>query len=221
MQKTEYQVPNQDLKQIFKLVPDSANRLLLIEMRLILGLGLANLMTKYCIAHFSTLHRYSPVVSQAAVKSLPLQISVREQGKAICACAVRPYSAGNKDLLRNPPGQGPWHYNLIRSFEASETVHMCKSKHVLGKASLHQSPTPRRAGLHRWPWLKPKGTQAPTQATSPGSQPAWLESAVERLHTDNVRYVNSPTLPAIINVHLKLIGTELSCPNCKFLYLQR
>lgn len=53
MQKTEYQVPNQDLKQIFKLVPDSANRLLLIEMRLILGLGLANLMTEYCIAHFS------------------------------------------------------------------------------------------------------------------------------------------------------------------------
>lgn len=107
MQKTEYQVPNQDLKQIFKLVPDSANRLLLIEMRLILGLGLANLMTKYCIAYFSTLHRYSPVVSQAAVKPLHSQISVREHGKAICVCAVQPYSAGNKDLLRNPPGTGP------------------------------------------------------------------------------------------------------------------
>lgn len=88
LQKTEYQVPKKDLKQIFKLVPDSANRLLLIEMRLILGLGLANLMTKYCIAHFRPLHRFSPVVSQAAVKSLHSQISVREQGKAICVCAA-------------------------------------------------------------------------------------------------------------------------------------
>lgn len=49
MQQTEHQVPNRDLKQIFKLVPDSANRLLSTEMRLILGPGLANLMTKRCM----------------------------------------------------------------------------------------------------------------------------------------------------------------------------
>lgn len=106
IQKTEYQVPNQDLKQIFKLVPDSANRLLLIEMRLILGLGLANLMPQCCVAHFSALHRCSPVVSQAAVESLQSQISVREQGRAICGCARSP-AQPEQGLLPNPWGQDP------------------------------------------------------------------------------------------------------------------
>lgn len=76
--KAEYRAHSQDLKQIFKLLPNSANRLLLIEMSLILGLGLANLMTKYCIAHFSTLCRASPGVPQAAVKSLYWHITMRE-----------------------------------------------------------------------------------------------------------------------------------------------
>lgn len=131
MQKTEYQVPNQDLKQIFKLVPDSANRLLLIEMRLILGLGLANLMTKYCIAHFSALHRYSPVVSQAAVKSPRLQISAREQGKAICACPVCSRAQTETRSSPDPPGAGPRHYSLARSFEASRAARTLEASTLL------------------------------------------------------------------------------------------
>jgi len=176
MQKTEYQVPNQDLKQIFKLVPDSANRLLLIEMRLILGLGLANLMTKYCLAHFGTLHRCSPVVSQAAVQSLRLQISVRAPGKAICVRAVQPCSAGNKDPLRTPSGQGPRHYNLIRSFEASETAHVQKRARAWQGSAESGHHTSASRPPHR-PWLRLEGIRAPTQATSPGTQTARLESA--------------------------------------------
>lgn len=107
MQKTEYQVPSQDLKQIFKLVPDSANRLLLIEMRLILGPGLANLMTKYCIAHFGTLHRYSPAVSQAAAKSLRWQISVRAHGRAICVCAYGPTQPEIRTSSESPRDRAP------------------------------------------------------------------------------------------------------------------
>lgn len=107
MQKTEYRVPSQDLKQIFKLVPDSANRLLLIEMRLILGLGLANLMTNYCIAHFGTLHRYSPAVSRAAVQPLHGQISVSEHGKVICACADGPTQPEIRTSSESPRDRAP------------------------------------------------------------------------------------------------------------------
>lgn len=129
-------MPNQDLEQIFKLVPDSANRLLLIEMRLISGPGLAKLMPGCCAAHFSALHRCSPVVSQAAVEPLQPQISVREQGRAICGCACSP-NKGSSQI----PGARTLPYSLIRRSGASQAVQKFRRELVFGKALLEPSTT--------------------------------------------------------------------------------
>lgn len=159
IQKTEYQVPNQDLKQIFKLAPDSANRLLLIEMRLILGLGLANLMPRCCAAHFSILHRGSPVVSQAAVEPLQLQISTGEQGRAICGCACSPAQPEPGPPPKHP-GPGPCSAPSLGALEPARLFRSSGGSSFLGR--LWWSPAPqlgKLSDLHCRPrprWMEPK-----------------------------------------------------------------
>lgn len=159
MQRTEYQVPNQNLKQIFKLVPDSANRLLLIEMRLILGLGLANLMAKRCTAHLGTLQGCSPGVSRAAAKPPRLQISAGEPGPATCVCAA-PRSRTTANPAPPPPG----------AWKPARPLHVQK-RAGLGKAGLETSPGHTKSPS---PSLAPaKGTKHQVRPLPGCREPGW------------------------------------------------
>lgn len=104
-------------------------------MRLILGLGLANLMPGCCAAHFSALHRCSPAVSPAAVQPLQLQISGREQGRAICGC-LQPCSAAAR-ASSQIPGAGA--LEPARLFGSSEGVGVWEG---FAGAQHHNSPSP-------------------------------------------------------------------------------
>lgn len=167
-------MPNQDLKQIFKLVPDSANRLLLIERRLILGLGLAELMPGCCAAHFSALHRCSPAVSWAAVQPLQLQISVREQGRAICGCACSP-AQPEQGPPPKPPGPGPCSVPSSGALEPAWLFLNSGRSCCLGR--LCWSPAPQRTklrDLHCLPcplWMEPKHCEKPNLGSP--FQTAW------------------------------------------------
>lgn len=196
IQKTEYQVPNRDLKQIFKLVPDSANRLLLIERRLILGPGLAKLMPGCCVAHSRPLHRCSPVVSRAAVEALQPQISVRERGRAICGRAC---SAGTGASSSQTPGARTLLCTLIRSFGASQAVPKFRRELLFGKVLLETSTTAH------WAWWPPvpgtsslHGTKALGEAKPRFPFPFLSlpdQSLAQRLHTGN-----GTTLSALLSL---------------------
>lgn len=129
IQKTEYQVPNQDLKQIFKLVPDSANRLLLIEMRLISGPGLANLMPRWCAAHSSSLPCCSQWFPGSWGASADTEMHKRAgQGQL--------WLSWNWGLLPNPWGQDP----ALHPQQELWSQPVCLGK--LCWSSAHNSPSP-------------------------------------------------------------------------------
>lgn len=81
------------------------------------------------------------MVSQAAVEPLQLQISVREQGRAIWLC-LQPCSATARASSQTP-GARTLLYTLIRSFGASQAVQKLRREIVFGKVLLEPSTSTR------------------------------------------------------------------------------